>query len=366
MQTQINRSQLLQELELVEPGLAPKEIIDQSSCFIFKDGYVTTYNDEVAATHECCLNIEAAIQAKGLLEILRKLNEDTLTITIEEGELLFKGKGRRLGLTVDAEIRLPIDSIEQPEKWKKLPENFCEALGMVQQCAGKDESRFDLTCVHLAKAWIEACDGLHLMRYSIKTGIKASILVRRTSIRHIVTLGMVGISETTQWVHFKNRGGLILSCRRYVEEYPDLTGVFEVGETTSMTLPKGLVEAAERAQVFSSENVADDDVLIELRSGRLMIEGRGLTGWFQEVKKVTFAGAPLKFKISPAMLSELVKAHRECEIGEDKLKVDGDGFVYVTSLGTVEDAVPAKKKSKAKAGPAPAEDEEAEDDDIPF
>ena len=44
----INKQQFIEALELVKPGLAAKEIIEQSTSFVFRAGQVITYNDEVA------------------------------------------------------------------------------------------------------------------------------------------------------------------------------------------------------------------------------------------------------------------------------------------------------------------------------
>jgi len=44
----INRQEFLDSLEMVKAGLSPREFIEQSSCFAFKEGEVLTFNDESA------------------------------------------------------------------------------------------------------------------------------------------------------------------------------------------------------------------------------------------------------------------------------------------------------------------------------
>ena len=53
----VSREKLMQALEAVSPGLANRELIEQSSCFVFKSGMVMTFNDEVAGrfTYVSCL-----------------------------------------------------------------------------------------------------------------------------------------------------------------------------------------------------------------------------------------------------------------------------------------------------------------------
>ena len=59
----INREELLNQLESVLPGLSTREIIEQSSCFVFMNKEVITYNDEISCSHKSRLDIEGAIVA---------------------------------------------------------------------------------------------------------------------------------------------------------------------------------------------------------------------------------------------------------------------------------------------------------------
>ncbi len=327
----INREDFLKELESVTPGLSTREIIEQSSCFIFKDKTVMTYNDEIACSHKSCLSIEGAVQALPLIAILRKLQEENLEVMCNEEELLIKGKRKRAGIRMEAEILLPVDSIEKPKKWKDLPDDFADSIQIVQQCAGRDETRFSLTCVHLTPKWVEACDGYQAARYKIKIDINENTLVRKESLKYIVSLDMTKFSETKNWIHFKNSSGLILSCRRWVEDYPELDDLLGV-EGVPTSFPKGLKEAIEKAEVFSTENVEDNQVTVDLQVGKLRITGRGASGYYQEVKKIKYKGRPMSFSIAPNLLSDLIQRHNSCQIAKDKLKVDAGKDSYVTVL----------------------------------
>jgi DNA polymerase III sliding clamp (beta) subunit (PCNA family) len=336
--TRVNRELLIRQLESVQPGLSPREIVEQSSCFVFKDGRVVTYNDEVACSNTCCLDAVGAVQAEPLLAILQKLPEEEIEVTTEDGELRIRGKSRRAGLHMEAEITLPVDSIEVPADWKTLCDGFAEAISIVQTCAGKDESKFCLTCVHITPKYIEACDNYQVSRYRMKTRFTEDALVRRNSIKHIVSLGFTEFCETKNWLHFRSGEGLVLSCRRFLEDFPDISGML-AGSGTPISLPKGLADAADAANVFSSEGAEDDDqVAITLSPGKVRVKGVGVTGWYSETKKVQYDGEELQFLISPKLLIQLVREHSECEVGSNRLRVTGDRFVYVSCLGVVKDS----------------------------
>ena len=303
MQT-VNRANLLQQLLAVQPGLAEREIIEQSSCVAFVKGRAYTYNDEVSCSAEVPLKLSGAVPAKTLLSILGKMPDEELEVEEDDAEVVFRGRERRFKLRKEAKIALPVDKLEVPDARSKLPKNFTEAIDMVRHSASSDKSRFKLTCVHLSPAHVEACDNFQLSRFRLKTGLKQSVLVKKSSIEHIVGMGMVEMSETDTWLHFRNPAGVVLSCRRYVEKYHDVEGVLK-DKGKAIVLPKRLGDAADRASVFSSEAANDNQVRVRLQEGLLRIRGVGEVGWYTETRKVTYDGPELEFLISPSLLGQI-------------------------------------------------------------
>ena len=144
--------------------------------------------------------------------------------------------------------------------------------------------------------------------------------------------------ETNAWLHFRNPAGLVLSCRRSTRNELDPGSILDVSallefKGTPTILPKGLADAADKAEVFSSDNSDGNVVRVQLRPGKLKITGRGGCGWYQELKDVRYDGEPVDFLIDPKLLVTITNQHNDCEITEDRLKVDGKRFVYVTCLG---------------------------------
>ncbi len=332
----INREVLLKQLEYVTPGLAKREVVEQSTCFIFRDGKVYTFNDEVACVADCPLKIEGAVPADKLLAVLRKLNDDELDITVSDGQVKIKGEqSRRVSIRMDEEIALEVDAVEEPGKWRPLPEDFNEAVGVVQSCASNDASRFRLTCIHIHPDYLEACDDFQLARYPLKTGLKKPMLIKRDSLKWLTGLDPTEMSATKNWMHFRNPAGLVLSCRRYVEEYHDMDS-FLVVEGTKTVFPKGIETTVGLASIFSSDNEDLNQLLIRIKPGRMRIEGHGKSGFYQEDKKVNYDGPPTEFQIAPDLFLTISKRAAECIVGDGRLKVDGGKFEYVTCTTVVD------------------------------
>jgi hypothetical protein len=291
-----------------------------------------TYNGEVACWCKLPVEFEGAITAAPLLSLLEKLAEDELEINVGDGELLVKGRGREAGVRMQAEVVLPIDAVERPTGWQPLHEDFCEAINTVAACAGKDDSGgFFVTCVHITPTHVEACDNWQIARYPLDTPIKEKALVKRDHIKHIVDLDMTKVSETKNWIHFKNPSGLVLSCRRYVDEFPDLSPFLDCTGRPA-TLPGSLGDAVDKAQIFSADNAQNDNVTIEIRPDKMRISGRGASGWYKEQRSIKYDGPPIQFMIAPKILTEISKRHTDCILAKGRLKVEGGKFTYVTCL----------------------------------
>lgn len=342
----VDREQLLREMESVSAGLSSREVIEQSSCVVFRGGYAYTYNEEVACCQKTCLGIGGAVLADKLLALLRKLTDKTINVEIRKKdggvhELRIKGKGRwSAGFPIDKKIKLPIDAIKKPKMWIRVAENFSDAVSFVGSCVGKDETQFHLTCIHLHPKWVEACDNFRAARFKLDTGLPKAIMVRKEALKYVTSFGMTEFGLTKSWIHFKNSNGLILSCRLFIEEYPPLDEILNVkGIKTS--LPKGLVAATEKAALFTEVDGEESNVQLNLSAGKVTVSGRSVHGWFKRTHKIKYNKQPLCFTIAPITLIEIIEKYNECMICGDKLRAGmGTNFSYVSTLGVevVEDS----------------------------
>lgn len=348
--TNVTRADFLRVLETVRPGLSPKDAIQQSTSFVFIKGRAVTFNGEVACRMPSGLPKEftGAVQADPLLQVLGRLKEDQIDVGAEEGEFRVIGERRRAGIRMEADIVLPLEVIERPGDWIELHREFLEAVRIAQASAGKDQDDFMSVCVHVHPDWIEACDRFQATRYRIDTGVKEPFLVRRDSVKHITALGMTEMSETESWVHFRNPAGLVLSCRRFVDKFP-ATDHLWTHRGEKAVLPPELADAAGLAGIFSAEDKDNNMVLVQLKEGRVRITGEGTLGWASETSKIAYHGQPLEFRVPPSLLAELVKEHNECEIGDNKLRVEGGKWTYITCLSQPKEPKAKKEKKEVVA-----------------
>lgn len=338
MAIKVDREEFLRQLQMVQPGLSQRELIQQSDCFIFHKGQLITYNDEVACVTPCDVakKFSGAVPAQRMLLILSKLKDDELSIEAEADALVFLGKRKRTKIRRHQDIELNIDLLERPgsESWKPLHEDFVEAISMACTCPAKDPSEFALTYVHIAPTFVEATDRIQFTRYLCPTPIKRDVLVKPQSIQHVAELGATEIAVTKSWMHFRSPNNLTLSCRRYLDEYPDLAKKMslKVKGGRPMSLPKSLELSTECANIFSSEDVDNNHVKVLIKSGKIRVRGEGSTGEHVEWKNLNYKGPSLEFAIHPKLLGDFVKKYNECQITDDRLVVENAKFIYQTSF----------------------------------
>lgn len=356
----VKRSELLDKLVSLTPGIARREIIEQSTCFVFDKGTIYTFNDEVCCRQEDreTRHITGAVPAKPLKDLLSKLPDEELGFEVVGGELLVTGKRRKAGLRIETDVALAISAVEEPGTWHDLPAVFEDALSIVTPCVTDDKSRFAFTCVHVTPKHVEACDNHQMIRYRIKKfPVQEEFLVRGDALKNIATLnaGVTQISVTKSWVHFKNPEGLVYSCRKYDDEYPDLTPHLKA-DGEDLPLPGGLIEAVTKAQIFVQE-AESDKVKVEIKNGKIVVSGRGVQGWFRETMRTSYAGRPLTFLISAVMLTEIAKKHKTVQITDGKLTVRGENgkkrlpsFTYAACLSEEEEAEDTQDTEAVAAG----------------
>lgn len=331
----LNKDEFLDRLEMLESGLSNRETVEQSSCIVFQGRWMMTFNDEVACRIKSGIEMTGAVKADALLKILRKIKDPEISIHDDNpGEMQFRMKGKRFALIKEQQIFLPIDQVEMPGKddWYELSQEFTEAVAMVRECVSDNDNFFALSCVHFHPDWIEGCDNFQVMRVRIKTGFQNSVLVRGSSLRHITSLGMDQFSMTKSWIHFKNQAGLILSCRRYKDDYLDTSSRLET-KGHKIILPKGMAEACDRCGIFAEDIAGAPYVTVKVRKDLVKIRGEGLNGWNEEIKGTEYDGPPMEFQISPGLLKQVSEQYNEAEISKTLLQVKGKKWHYVTVLG---------------------------------
>lgn len=364
MRHRVNRTDFLQILNRVQPGLSVRAFIEQSSCFVFEKGWVITFNDEI-----CCRTLtglphefKGAVKAEPLLRLFTAMSDDEVHLEPTKAELRVYGVRKQAGVRMESEILLPHNMIAQPKKWVVLPEDFGAAIEPVVETAGTNEEEFICTCVHLHPEFLETCDRQQVTRYNMEIGLTSPVLVRAKSLLPVATLGVTKMGQTENWIHFRNTM-LVYSCRIHVGEFFNTDPYLDVNGTPA-TLPMCADEAVNGGEIFSGDDKKNDRVLVMLTDGKMTLRGEGLSGWFESACEMSYHGPDVSFRVSPKRLKQLVKKTSECTIGEGRLWVLGERWSYATSLGAVNAAPDPDVSVVGSDDDVETQTEESDDGDV--
>ena len=331
----LNKEMLASALELVKPGLATKEFIEQSTSFAFIEGRVVTYNDEICLSHPVeGLNITGAIKANEFYQFINKIKKEEIDVEISDNEILFKSGRTKAGFTLQKEIKLPLDEVAEKGRWKKLPEDFSHYLSLAAGACGKDDTLRKATCVYIQKEGILiGSDGNKIMKCDLETDFEINTcLLDAHSALEVVSLNPYKVAESEGWLHFKTKKGTILSCRLLDDTYMSNIEELIVVEGVEITFPNTIINMLERASVFAKRDyILDENVDIQIEKNKLCITAKSDTGWYKDSIKIV-SEEDVAFSITPYLLRDILKETKNFRLSENAVKFIGAGWEYVATL----------------------------------
>lgn len=340
---EIKKEELRNALSIVKPGLASKEIIEQTTSFVFVKDILVTYNDEICITHPINLGITGAIKADEMYNFLSKVKTDTINVEITKSEIVMKAGRAKVGFSLKSEILLPInEEMAEKEDWKNLPKNFIKASKFAAACASDNMSNAKLTCVNYDKGTgkVSATDNYRVVQWDLRKKLPfKTTLIPATSVREVIKIKPKFVAQGNGWVHFKNEEGTTISCRVFNEKFVDIEAIInvEMEEGLLFTFPDKFTEILERAEIFTKSQAKDNEESIDvIMDGKLLkVECASLTAWFKESIPVKgYKGQEFSFKITPYLLKDILKETNVCMVHEHLLKFESGDWTYLSTLRT--------------------------------
>jgi DNA polymerase III sliding clamp (beta) subunit (PCNA family) len=336
----VSKKDLQVALEKVKPGLASKEMIEQSTSFAFVGDRVVTYNDEISISHPVKgLNVKGAVKAQTLYSFLSKIRREEIDVEWEENQVKITAGRAKAGLVFEAEVKLPIEEVGAIGDWKPLPEDFLEAMRFCHPCCSKDMSRPILTCVHVSDKKVQASDSYQIIEYRLEKKIPIKgFLLPASAVRELIKYNVKEIAEGEGWVHFRSEEGTIFSSRIFEGNFPDIEKFLEF-DGVDIPFPSNAIQALDRAKVFTKSDFTGDDLAtvdVEVSDGKIKLSAKDESGWFEEIVRTKYDGEKIQFTTGVDFLINLLGQAPSCVFGDDKIKFTGTKWIHVvavTSLG---------------------------------
>lgn len=326
----VQRKELLAALDSCAAGLGTKSAIEQSSCYVFRDDKIWTFNDMILCETVAPVSMNVAVPARAFRETLAKFGDDEINIDEKEGKIRVWVKSRRASINGHQDVYLPLDEVEKPEEFEDVPPELSDALPLTAECAGKEGDVLDNLCIH--EKGIVSCDRSQAIQFSVLTGVKQSCLIGAEGCKAIASLGIAGVCDGDNWLHIKTYTGLRASIRKCTGDYPQVTQVFTQPVIAKLEFPFSASEIFERLIPFLSDTTDGKTCTLSLSHGSLVMRSRNVVGFFEEKLDVEYEGPVLEFSASPKLLSNAVRHGLPLQITEGSVRVQGPGFRYAVSI----------------------------------
>lgn len=355
----ISKSNLLAALATVKPGLASKELLEQTTSFAFIEGRVVTYNDEISISHPVTgIDFEGAINAKELYGLLSKIDKDEIELSIEGTELLIQAGRVKAGLKLEGEVKIPLKEI--PKKMGKIsnPKRFVYLLTFAMQTCSRDPAASKLSCICLQKSGlIVGSDGHRLFQGQGDPLPVETFLLPASSAVEIIKMTPTFISLEKGWVHFKNDGNTVISSRRIEDDYipeSQVKNVLTFNKIGQVDFPAKINQILERVRLFAKGDTPLDElveIVIEKGKMKLRAEAESTGSWVEERASISFEGS-ITFLITPSLFIDILQITQTSIIDKSiqKIKFTGPDWDYVLMLRTPPEKKVKKGKVKEAAG----------------
>ncbi len=340
----INRQDFLLMLEKVKPGVASKELIEQSDHFVFDDDKIWTYNDEVSISLSFTSAITGSIKAQEFYTLLTKIEAVNIYLQQENNKLHIRAKNFHAVINV-AEITLVTDGINPPgsksKKWKSLPENFVDAVSFCIFSASTNMMLADFACIWLTskddQGLAVSCDGFRGTRYKLDTVLDDQLLLPVSAAKYMRVYNPMRYCLDGNWLHFINSEKIVFSSRVIATDYNQMIwDFFDVKDNKPIILPENFKSVIERAETIVVEEFAQDRFLtVKIDEGQIECRGEGKLGWVKEQADIKYSGKSIKFQIHPTLLADILNHTSEMIVSE-RLKFKTDTFEHIVCLSSGE------------------------------
>lgn len=169
----LQKSELVDKLELVAPALSKQDYIPVFTKFVFDGETVSAYNDRLGISVDCDTGLEACVSGMLLLSLLKSSNNDTVSFKTEGGSVLFNcGSKFELPMMPVSERLYSHPKIRKNDKTVLLTNTWLQGIKMVLVSVQESSTRPELTCVNwdLPDGMLYATDGVTISSFDLGAG----------------------------------------------------------------------------------------------------------------------------------------------------------------------------------------------------
>jgi hypothetical protein len=323
-------------LASVRPGLAKKDIVEQTTHFIFTGDEVITYNDQICILHPLKTAFTGSVKADDLYRIISSIPDKECELVQEKTQLRVLSKSTKAGFALlgekDIHTRIRNLGLIEEKQWSPLPEDFIAGVFLCMFSASKDETSAPNNCIFVNGKDMWAGEEVRISHYMLKESMP-TFLLKASAAVELVKFPVKEYCIGDSWLHFKTEDGVVFNAIRMIGEdkYPDLAEYFEV-EGSTIQLPQELKSVVESiAAMTEAEIELEKTIEIEIRDKKLRCEAKKEKAWAEKFVDIETDEHAL-FHINPVFLAQVLDKSTSATIGEYVVRFEAGSFKHVIAL----------------------------------
>ncbi len=337
----VQKAELISALAKVKPGLAKKEIVEQATHFIFANGEIVTFNDQLCIMHPFDSDVEFSVKGEEFFKIINNISEEEFTMTVDDSTVKIKSKSTKASLsTIVGETATVTHLIEKikaeiagKDFWKPLPKNFIEGLYLCAFSASKDLATGVRACVAIKGETAYSTDGLRASMYVFGSKVDELLIPAKDALElSKYKVKEYGISEN--WVHFRTKDGIIFNCKAMKGDYPykAVHALFEDDEP-AVSFPETLKDAVNAVIILAEGDVDINKVInVDVSSGKITCKAEKERGRIEKTVSFDYKGDDFSFVINPIFFNQILQHATGLNLYEEKAMFSSDNFWHVVAL----------------------------------
>lgn len=334
----IEKDNFKRVLNIIKPGLAKKEILEQTTHFIFTGEELFTYNDKICVSHPFKTDFACSVIADDLIRILNGMKSKEIEVFYDTNQLRIEAKKERAGLFTfpEGQISTLVASLGIKDllkrRWRFLPNDFSRGLSLCIFSASRDITHGILAGILVEGGLVTSTDDLRISRYSLDSKVHDSFIIPVSSAVELVGFSPKKYLLTDSWIHFQTSNQVVFSSRRLVGDYPDVSSFFNV-EGEEVVFPDNLLNSIEAVTVMAEgEFDLDRRISVRVSSGSVSCRAERDKGWVEHEVESTYNGKTLIFEINPIFLRQILEKSTKMILSEEKSLFLSDKFQHVMAM----------------------------------
>jgi DNA polymerase III sliding clamp (beta) subunit (PCNA family) len=296
----IIKSDLVSAMKEALPGVeAGNTILEGADTFIFKDGFIYSYNDNISvavpyntsSSKDEPIYLQGAVKAKEFFDLINRIKTDNIKIISKDNKWIIKNESMRAELSlIESSIMEHISKIQPVKpKWIKLPEKFFDALKVCIFTSNKSS----LSGIYCSNEMMVSTDEIRINQYILDQPINEAFWITDNAANELLKLNDIEkYFVDKSWVHFLSKSKTMFSCKRLQNDLYPFDKIMKLVEDNTYIkgdikgiLPRELISAVSRASTLAMDIESFNSIKLTFTSEHIEVYSERPSGKYTETVK---------------------------------------------------------------------------------